>query len=273
MKTRILYLFATIFSKFISKKQVGSLIKVLAHKNHIDLLLFTYNSIGILNFTDENSGEYFFINNLLSDSYSSKEKLIFFDVGANIGNYSRILANRFPQAKIVAFEPTSEPFQILLKNTEGLNILPINKGLGSINETRKIYTSKDSEHNTMHKEVLQKFLIKENIQEEEIVITTIDSYCKEHFIQFIDFLKIDVEGYELFVLKGALNMITDKKIHVIQFEFNEMNIISRVFLKDFYDLLFEYDFYRIGKHGLVPILKYNSINEIFQFQNIVAILK
>ena len=59
----------------------------------------------------------------------------------------------------------------------------------------------------------------------------------EKKIDDIDFIKIDVEGHELAVLQGAVNMINQNRIKVIQFEFNVANILSRVFLKDFYDLL------------------------------------
>jgi len=272
MRTRILYLFVKILSRLISKKQVSSLIKALAYGNGIDLLLLSYNSIGVLNWNVENSGEYFFIDNILPN-YCSSEDLLFIDVGANSGAFSMKLASKFPRAKIIAFEPTKEAFHALKRNTAGLNISAVEKGLGATSENKIIFTSEDSRHNTIYKEVLQKFLIKDKINEEKIAMTTLDSYCEEQFITSIDFLKIDVEGYELFVLKGALKTLAGRKIHVIQFEFNEMNIVSRVFLKDFYDLLGDYNFYRIGTDSLVPILQYSSLNEIFQYQNIIAILK
>ena len=61
----------------------------------------------------------------------------------------------------------------------------------------------------------------------------------------------------------------------MQFEFNEMNVISRVFLKDFYDLLGdEWDFFRLDTRKLIYLgRRYDSANEIFKFQNIVAIRK
>ncbi len=50
---------------------------------------------------------------------------------------------------------------------------------------------------------------------------TIDKYCRSHSIKKIDVLKIDTEGAELFVLKGAQNMLTKKKIGVLIIEYPE----------------------------------------------------
>jgi len=65
----------------------------------------------------------------------------------------------------------------------------------------------------------------------------------------------------------------ENNIDIIQFEFNEMNIISRVFLKDYYELLPQYNFYRISSKYLIPMPIYKTENEIFKFQNILAINK
>jgi len=67
--------------------------------------------------------------------------------------------------------------------------------------------------------------------------------------------------------------IAENKIKLLQFEFNEMNIISRVFLKDFYSLLRGFDFFRLDTQRLIPLPNYDATNEIFKFQNILAINK
>jgi hypothetical protein len=66
-------------------------------------------------------------------------------------------------------------------------------------------------------------------------------------------------------------MISLDRIDFIQFEFNEMNIISRVFLKDFYQILSNYNLYRLDSNRLIPLFNYDSTNEIFKFQNFLAI--
>jgi FkbM family methyltransferase len=272
MKSRLLQLFIRILFKILNKKEILLFLKLLILKADVNLLLMAYRSIGIHIASDELSGEKKFIQFVLKNYLPHKENYIFFDVGANIGNYSIELANNFEKASIFAFEPTIETTNALNNNTKYLtNIKIINKAVGDKNEKKIIYKSKDNAHNTLYKEVLEKLLIKDSIEEEVIEIITIDDFCKMNSIKTIDFLKIDTEGNEFFVLKGAKNMLENNRIKVIQFEFNEMNIISRVFLKDFYDILPNFDFYRLNTSSLVPLGKYNSFNEIFQFQNIIAI--
>jgi hypothetical protein len=72
---------------------------------------------------------------------------------------------------------------------------------------------------------------------------------------------------------GARQLLRDGKINAVQFEFNEMNIISRSTFKDFWDLLNGFDFYRLLPAGkLLPIKKYSpAICEIYAYQNIIAI--
>ena len=87
-------------------------------------------------------------------------------------------------------------------------------------------------------------------------------------------MKIDTEGNELEVIRGCAKSIALGKIKIIHFEFNEMNIAARVFFKDFWDILSEYDFYRLLPNGMMRIKKYDPLFcEIFAYQNIVAIYK
>lgn len=70
------------------------------------------------------------------------------------------------------------------------------------------------------------------------------------------------------------DFIVQKRIKAIHFGFNEMNIASRVFFKDFWEFLADYEFYRMMPNGLVPIVAYSPLLcEIFAYQNIVALLR
>ena len=71
---------------------------------------------------------------------------------------------------------------------------------------------------------------------ELISLKTLDDYCEENAVKTIHFLKIDVEGHELSVLKGAMNMLSGNKISVIQFEFGARNLSSRTYFHDFYHI-------------------------------------
>ena len=258
------------------QKRLESAILLISRLGYIDLLVLAYKNMGILKYENSLiSGEQFVISKVLK-KYIKSEKPIFFDVGANVGDYAKELRIEFPNAIIYAFEPNANTFETTQKNLSSLDIYCVNLGMGNQSEKKNIYSydsDKSSQHATIYKDLMLDFYKVESIAEIEMELTTIDNFCQQQQIDFIDFLKIDVEGHEIEVLKGAKNKIDEKKIKIIQFEFNVCNVISRVFLKDFYEILLNYDIYRLDSNRLIPLLEYNFTNEIFQFQNFLAILK
>ena len=262
--------------RVVGQKRLENAIVLISHLGSIDLLMLAYKNMGIFKYENSLiSGENFVINNILK-KYIRREKPIFFDVGANIGNYAKELRIAFPNAVIYAFEPNKNTFETTQKNLGNLDIYCVNLGLGSQSKKEKIYSyasDKSSSHASIYKDVMLDLHKAESIVEIEIEVNTIDSFCNNKSISFIDFLKIDTEGNELEILKGANHLIAEDRVGIIQFEFNEMNIISRVFLRDFYKLLAGYNIYRLDSNKLIPLYEYNSINEIFRFQNLLAINK
>jgi hypothetical protein len=106
------------------------------------------------------------------------------------------------------------------------------------------------------------------------VIRLDDFYASKLKGKKIDLLKIDVEGYEMNVMKGAKKLIKSNKVKLIQFEFNIMNRHSRTFFLDFEALLSDYDLYRLLPHGLLQITSDSLLHsEIFLYQNILAMRK
>ncbi len=108
----------------------------------------------------------------------------------------------------------------------------------------------------------------------DVPVITIDGFLTQNSLNHVNLLKIDTEGHELAVLKGAVCALRDGHIDVIHFEFNEMNVASRVFFRDFVELLEDYDLYRLVRDGLIPIREYVAIQcELFAYQNIIAVRK
>jgi FkbM family methyltransferase len=229
--------------------------------------------LGILNF----QGEYFvgercWLNNYLKD----KKEPVIFDIGANVGTYSNYILNCNTEAIVFAFEPHPKTYKKLTSNTKNNRFKSFNLGVGDTNEELQLYDydNKDgSSHASLYKDVI-KDLHKGNPISHSVKMIKLDDFLLDHSLSTIDLLKIDTEGNEFKVLLGALSALDNKKIKAIHFEFNEMNIVSKVTFKDFWDLLNNYKFYRILPGGkLLPIEKYSPIAcEIFAFQNIVALL-
>ena len=260
--------------RVVGQKRLESAILLISRLGYIDLLTLAYKNMGILKYENSLvSGEHFVITKVLK-KYIKNEKPIFFDVGANIGDYAKELQQEFPNATIYAFEPNANTFEKTQNNLANLGIYCFNLGMGNQDEKKKIYSygsDKYSQHASLYKDVMLDLHKAQTLVEIEIEVTTIDSFCEDKSIEFIDFLKIDTEGNELEVLKGAIKLISENRVGIIQFEFNEMNIVSRVFLRDFYKILDKYNIYRLDSNKLIPLLEYNSTNEIFKFQNLLAV--
>lgn len=207
----------------------------------------------------------------------NNSSFVFFDVGANGGSYSEMVASVFknPDLKIFAFEPSRFSFPNLKEKTSEIPCMQVfNFGLGSSEEDVQIFANYEGSGATsLYKTAIDSLSKKTNI-EETIHLTTIDKFCPGNNIRFIDFMKIDVEGHELFVLNGAQKMLQSKSIRFIQFEFGSFHVFSRTFFKDFWDLLSpSYRIYRIVCDGIVEIKSYSENLEIFRTANFLAELK
>jgi len=239
-----------------------------------DLLVHAHVQIGAGHNT-YSSGEEYVINTLLN-KILKKDHLVIFDVGANIGEYAKMLRLKFTDAEIHCFEPGLEAFDRLASSTSELNISLHNQAVGSSNGKLTLVKSSNDEDGamfTVYKEAISNLFTFAGEPNESIVcdMVCLDDFCNNK-IQLIDFLKIDVEGHELEVLKGAAKTISENKINVIQFEFNEFNIFSKTFFYDYYQILPQYKFYRIMPGDkLYPLGEYTSSHEIFRYQNILAI--
>jgi len=142
------------------------------------------------------------------------KKFIIFDVGANIGQTALVYRKEFPQAEIHSFEPVKSTFQELSVNTASKNIFCHNLALGGISEYKKIHIYNSSDYNS--------FLLTEkdhaSASTEMVTMLTFDDFCLDKNISAVNYLKVDTEGYDLEVLKGATNSLTQHKIDFVETE-------------------------------------------------------
>lgn len=111
-------------------------------------------------------------------------------------------------------------------------------------------------------------------QKEQIEIKTLDEYCEDEGISEINLLKVDVEGHELEVLNGAMDMISSGNIQYITFEFGGANIDTRTYFQDYYYFFdkYDYDIYRILPNSeLYKIDSYSELDEKFRTTNYIAV--
>lgn len=213
----------------------------------------------------------------IKDRCSPNKETVIFDVGANVGNYTNEILKEFNNInfQLYSFEPSKDTFLDLKKHFENVpNLRLYNVGFGEKCGVKTLfYDKRQSGLASVYNRRLLHFNIKMKLQE-SIKICTIDDFCKSNRIQKIDFLKLDVEGNEFDILKGAKKMIENDSIRFIQFEFGGCNIDSRTYFQDFWYLLSpKYRIYRILKNGVVEILRYEEILEIFLTTNFLAEIK
>lgn len=200
-----------------------------------------------------------------------------FDVGAYIGEYASRIRHFYPGAKIWAFEPNPSTFAQLQQAAQRDRFTAVNVGFSDRPGAAQLYDYATSAgdfgsvHASLHPGVIDG-IHHAQPAEVRVEITTIDAFMASEKVPHVNLLKVDAEGHELAVLRGAKRAIVSGKVDVVQFEFNEMNVMSRVFFRDFYEVLPSFTFYRMVTDGLVPIGRYRPrTHEIFSLQNIIAI--
>ncbi len=219
----------------------------------------------------ERSGE---MNVLMQLKAAGKNNMVLFDVGANVGEYTKCLVSLFPNAKIHSFEPAKGTFDTLSKNVAGSNVTLNNIGISNEIVRGTLYADKENSGLASLYNRQLDYLGLELGKKEEVELTTLDYYCEKNNIDVIDFLKMDIEGNEYKALLGAEHLLNEKKIGAIQIEVGGANIDSRTYFRDFWNLLHEdFSVYRILQDGLWEIQKYEEILENFITVNYLFIKK
>ena len=183
-----------------------------------------------------------------------------FDIGANIGLFNLYMNKKAKNLKIYSFEPIPSIYQCLKHNIpNNNNNIAINKGLGDKNEIIQMnyvqnipalssaYQFDDIKlkaHHKLYKEKCSIFKsICKNFIENQLIhsipiktqITTISDIIHKYNIDKIDIMKIDVEGFELNVIKGIKPSHFYKIKHIIieieNFRLNNKNYILKILQK------------------------------------------
>jgi FkbM family methyltransferase len=212
---------------FFGKTYTGNL------QNHIDFLTFFFGSYerGILAFLS---------NKILKPDY------VVFDIGANIGHHSLFFSTQVKQ--VYSFEPYPKVRSQLLKKIEInniQNIQVISEGLSDKEQDLEYFEppSTNTGSGSFHRDHSRK-----NTSLGAIFhLSTGDNFVSINGIQRLDFLKIDVEGFEYFVLKG-LQASLQKFRPVVLLEYNDRTRDLSVSVEGFLGLFpHDYKVYSLGK--------------------------
>lgn len=192
-----------------------------------------------------------------------------FDIGANIGQTAFQYHAAFPNSHILSFEPIRATFEILKNNTKSSkNIDCYNIAFG---ETVGIVEVKlfDESQSYLNSLKLSAMNPNDSAKTEKIQVDTIDEFLKNNKqIDSIDLLKIDTEGFEIQVLKGANEAIQNGKIKLIYLEagFSKSNHRSSYY-PEIHDFLDSNGFSFFGLYEIAQ----NEIADKYHFGNALFI--
>ncbi|MFL9833990.1 FkbM family methyltransferase [Chryseobacterium terrae] len=156
----------------------------------------------------------------LPHHYKNPKTII--DAGGNVGLFTVLMKNKFPDAKVVIIEPDSDNFMMIEKNLKNYaDIQLLNKGVWSSDVKLKIIDEDASKWG------IQVVEDNENGKIEAVCINTI---IKENNFDRIDVLKMDIEGSEKEVFsKNYENWLPKVKILVIELHDSIQKDTSRIF--------------------------------------------
>ncbi|VBB43580.1 Methyltransferase FkbM family [uncultured Desulfatiglans sp.] len=199
---------------------------------------------------------------------------VVFDVGANIGQSAKIFLEKFPTSHIFCFEPVTDTYHLLqhaMQNNKRVNCFQL--AFASSKQTRQMILQGSPTMFFMLGQSSE--LPNKDAQMESVNVDTLDDFCRMNSFDHISYLKIDTEGGDLDVLKGAAMMLTEQKIDIVQVEAgmnpNNTRHVSFLSIRKFLE---SYRYFLFGIYEQVPEWPTGEphlrrINPIFVSQQVI----
>ncbi len=194
-----------------------------------------------------------------------KPDSICFDVGAGYGRLTYTMAKLCPKGHVYSFEPEDYSYRVLsnlVKLAKLKNVTTVQKAVyDKETELELLVPLKTSNKFVPHLSYLATGDFKERTSHilEKTTTITIDDYCVKNNIPKVDFIKCDVEGAELFVLKGAINYLTRHRpvifIEIIDTNLKHFNLNFNDMEKFFSELNYKSVIFKNGLLQENPIEK------------------
>jgi len=199
------------------------------------------------------------------------------DVGANVGLWSEAMlsaarqAGRLADLDLHAFEPSAFTFALLSATLREKGVTLVRMAMSDQTGWAVLHVvAPGAGTNSLHSPAYAD----SDMATEKVPVTTLEAYADRTGLDHITLLKVDAEGHDLAVLRGALLLFGKQRISVVQFEYNHRWINARCFLRDAFDLLQPLG-YRIGKltsAGVEFYPRWDADLETFTEGNYVACL-
>lgn len=244
LKAFFRYLFFNVISFFkreITYHWIGSL-RFYARKGDAGIVANIY--FGLYEFEDS-----IFLLHFVSD------KDLFFDVGSNLGHYSLLLSG-IKGCDSYAFEPVPDTYDQMVRNIE-LNQLQSKIHIKNIGFAEH----EDTLFFTTHRGTMNRIAKQKTNSSVAVKVTSLDAFCKQES-KIPTVLKIDVEGFEYFVLKGASSLLSTPELKVLLIEFNSSGHHYGIDDETVFEILTSYGFkpysYDFSNRKLLPLLSFDQ---------------
>lgn len=192
---------------------------------------------------------------------------IFFDVGSNLGSYSLIAASTSHNSKVYAFEPSKKAYNRLLENLKlngyGDRIKTFNYAVSD--KSSQLGFTDDPRPEISHISYFQKMVSR------KVKAVSLDDFISNLSIKKIKLIKIDVEGYEYMVLKGASKILRKSIVDYFLIEINKDSFKYKIDPDKIFSFLKSYGYntyYFRNSSRLTPV---SELGEEKKTINIIAI--
>jgi len=213
----------------------------------------------------ERNGEHLLLSHIIPVCSS------YFDIGSNKGEWTSYILNNdknvhtefhLYEPGIVAYNISSDRF----KNIPKVSVYK--KAISDTSGSLKFY---EQENAGELSSAVEKWA-EGPVITHEVEATTIDSEIARLNINYLDYAKIDTEGFDLKALKGAISSIKNNRIGFIQFEYNRVWMMTGSTLLDAYQLLEEhgYNIFLLKPDGLYTY-DVRKNGEFYAFSNFLAV--
>jgi FkbM family methyltransferase len=191
------------------------------------------------------------------ERFLPKQGDIVVDIGAHMGRYTIIGAKRVgAQGKVVAIEAHPGNFEMLNRNiklNQLTNVIPLNYAVYSKETKIKLYLPDEESGYTMHHSIMSNYVFtkyKDKTEDKfvEVSANTLDYFLQLEGITDLNWIKIDVEGAEFEVLKGAHNVLSNSKNISLLIEVHGKNTYEPI-IESLRSYNFKIDFEKTYENG------------------------
>lgn len=146
---------------------------------------------------------------------------VIFDVGANVGQTAVKYRASFPTARVYSFEPFPDAFRALVERCRGDALVePLQMAVAAEVGTATFHVNR---HNFNHSLLAAhadgaRWALVDHVGTIEVPRTTVDAFRAERGLERIDLLKVDAEGSDLDVLRGAAGSLADHRVDAVYVE-------------------------------------------------------